>query len=481
MRASVDRWPRALAIEARGGTVITKGIIVRACMSSLIIAVFVVACTTNHTESTGSDQQGIAELHVDAHSLIGANVTRVTVDNSGQTTDLAFNPRTGTFDAELLLTAGTQTLTAHAFAGDTLVGASNPTPVVVTDGIITRVVLRILDLTTGPPQVFGPIFDSISFPTTTEVNTLVTFAIAVIAPVGDPVTYAWSADCADGSFTPPDAATTQFSKPTAGACAVTVTATSNGFSVVQSFVIAVFPAGATSGALLISTAFVSPPTLQISLPDLGCSQSSNSIGFNASCQNTIAAPTVTSYNASVLSWNGSDPGTIDVTDNCGGSVGVSSGGSSDLSGFWLPPAAGGTCIITARAVDADGLVTTESLAVLARPGTAPPIGSAPSVFAEYETGCVFGGSTFPSFCGSFSVGAIRTVFYEVFLFDGHPGRTTMTDTCAGPQRLPITPNGSFNNISWTEPAPGGRNCTTTMHATTLEGAVTDVVANRQLF
>jgi len=44
------------------------------------------------------------------------------------------------------------------------------------------------------------------------------------------------------------------------------------------------------------------------------------------------------------------------------------------------------------------------------------------------------------------------MFYEVFLFDGHPGRTTLTDTCAGPQRLPITPNGSFNSgisAGWT--------------------------------
>ena len=439
------------------------------------------ACTTNHTE-TGSDQQGIAELHVDAHSLIASEVTRVTVNTGGQTTDLTFNPRTGTFDAELLLTAGTQTLTAQAFAGDTLVGASNPTPVVVTDGAITRVVLRILDLTTGPPQVFGPIFDSISFPTTTEVNTSVTFAISVIAPLGDPVTYAWTSDCADGTFTPPDAATTQFSKPTTGACAVSVTATSNGFSVAQSFVIAVFAAGATSGALQINTAFISPPTLQISLPELQCSQSSDFIGFNSSCQNAVASPSVFNYNASVVSWNGSDPGTIDVTDNCGGSVGISSGGSNDLSGFWLPPAAGGTCIITARAVDADGLVTVESLAVLARPGTAPVVTSNPSVFAEYDTGCVFSNSTFPSFCGSFSVGFTRTMFYEVFLFDGHPGRTTLTDTCAGPQRLPITPNGSFNSINWTEPAPGGgRSCTTTMRATTLEGAVTEVAATRQLF
>jgi hypothetical protein len=455
---------------------------VRVCLSSLLIAVFVVACTTNHTESTDTDRQGIAELHVDTHSLIGSDVTRVTVDVGGQTTDLTRNTVTGTFDAELLLTAGVQTLTARAFVGDTLVGQSNATPVTVVDGTITRVVLRILDLTTGPPQVFGPIFDSISFPTTTEVDTQVTFAISVIAPAGDPVTYAWTADCSDGTFSPPDAATTQFSKPTPGACAVAITATSNGFSVVQSFVIAVFPAGATSGALQISTAFVNPPLLQISIPDLNCSQTSNAFGFNASCQTPVSAPSILSYNASVLSWNGSDPGTIEVSDNCGGSIGISSGGSDDLSGFWLPPVAGGTCIITARAVDADGLVTTESLAVLAHPGTAPPIGSAPSVFVEYETGCVFGNSSFPSFCGSFSVGTTRTVFYEVFVFDGHPGRTTLTDSCAGAQPLPFTPNGTFNNVSFTEPAPGGgRTCTTTLHATTLEGAVTDVVANRQLF
>src|SRR5579859_4210678 len=58
-------------------------------ISIFIAAVMIVGCATNHTESTGTGEQGLAELHVDAHSLIAANVTRVIVDaGNGITQDL---------------------------------------------------------------------------------------------------------------------------------------------------------------------------------------------------------------------------------------------------------------------------------------------------------------------------------------------------------------------------------------------------------
>jgi hypothetical protein len=231
----------------------------------------------------------------------------------------------------------------------------------------------------------------------------------------------------------------------------------------------------------VSTMFINPPVLQISLPELQCFQSSDIIGLNSSCRNAIAAPAVTTYNASVLSWGGSDPGTLEVTDNCGGSIGVLGRGTSDVAGLYLPPAAGGVCLITARAVSRDGLTTTQTLAVLARPGTDPPA-QPPSVFAEYETGCVFGSPGFPTNCGSSFVGNTRTVFFVVNLSDGHPGTLTLVDDCAGAQLVPSYPVGGFFGVSWVTPSPGGgRTCTTTFRATTLEGGVTEAVATYQLF
>src|ERR1044071_6247680 len=116
-----------------------------------------------------------------------------------------------------------------------LVGQSQPTAVQVTPGTITRGLLRILHLTGTPGQIYGPIFDSLSFPPTTDAGTTVTFAISVVAPLGDPVTYAWSSDCMDSMFTAASAATTGWSKAAQGTCTITVTAPSNGLTVGPSF------------------------------------------------------------------------------------------------------------------------------------------------------------------------------------------------------------------------------------------------------
>lgn len=453
----------------------------RTWLSSVIIAVLAVGCAADHKPSVpeGTAQQGLAELHVDAHSLIAASVTRVTVTSGDQSQDLTLNALTGSFDGSLLLASGTQSLVASAFAGDTLVGQSQPTPVAVQIGVVTRVILRILDLTTGPGQLFGPIFNSLAFPTTTEINQSVSFAISVIAPAGDPVTYLWTSDCADSILSAPGAATTQFTKPTTGACTITITATSNGLSVGQSFTIAVFPTGATSGALQIDTTFVTAPVLALQLQDLGCATFTSFMAINSSCQTTTASPNISSYAASVQSWGGSDPGTLTVTDSCGGGIGVTSSDASDIFGQWLPAAAGGACFITARAVNADGVSSSLSLAVLVRPGT-PAFADPPSLFAEYETGCTFGSPSFPTSCGSFFAGNFREVFYEVFLADGHIGTQTLVDDCVGPQQLPVFSNGSFVAVGYVVPNQPSRTCTTTLHATTLEGSSSDVVGQYQL-
>ncbi|HEX8111928.1 MAG TPA: hypothetical protein VF516_29550, partial [Kofleriaceae bacterium] len=182
-----------------------------------------VGCATTNTE-LGSEHLGVAELHVDVGPLLATAITRVSVEAAGQTQDLTFDFNTGSFDGVVFLPAGMQSLVARAFGGDMLVGQSHPTPVQVTPGATTRVLLRILDVSGAPGEVFGPILDSLSFPTTTNAGTTVTFAVSAVAPHGDPVTYAWSADCMDSTFTASTAATTGWSKPAQGVCTITVAA-----------------------------------------------------------------------------------------------------------------------------------------------------------------------------------------------------------------------------------------------------------------
>ncbi|HEU4727243.1 MAG TPA: hypothetical protein VFT22_05130 [Kofleriaceae bacterium] len=429
-------------------------------------------CTTDHTDTIDTDRQGLAEVHVDASQLLAVGITRLTVEAAGLTQDLELNPFTGTFDGTLFLPAGPQSLVARAFAGEALVGQSQPVSVDVQPGVVVRVIVRILDLTGSAPPVFGPILDSLSFPTTTQVGASPTFSISVIAPTGDPVTYAWTSDCADAMFSAPEAATTTWSKAAPGACNVIATATSNGFQVGQSFVIVVFPEGAGTGAVTAAGVLVTEPSGVLNIPAVGCSVFSGSLGLsNASCSSTIASPATADYGVSVFGWGAaSTPGTIELSDDCGGRFGTSSRNPGGVFGSWLPPVNGGLCKLTVRATNGDGLVDTITAAVLVRAGT-PATSQPPGVFVTLENGCQLGDPASPPVCDFIAPGRVRGVFGSISWGDGTPGSVIITDDCAGLQIQPDVT--SFFNNSWIVPDQEGRTCTTRVRATSLQGATTE--------
>src|SRR5512140_191741 len=297
----------------------------RSCICTLIAGLMTWGCATAHDDSLTADTQGVTEIRIDAAPLQAFNITHVTVEApaAGMQQDLVSNPATGTFDGTLLLPAGPEDLVARAFSNETEVAESHPTSVFVSAGIVTRVTLRLLDTTADAAPLFGPIVDSLSYPTTTQAGALATLAISAAAPAGDPVAYAWSSDCQDSTFSAAQAATTSWSKPAPGACTIQVTASSNGFVATESFIIVVFPAGSASGGVTVSGTLVTRPTLSFSLPGLGCFPSA---GGNASCSaNTLASPSATQFGVTVFSWGGSSPGTLELSDNCGGRFGAAFG------------------------------------------------------------------------------------------------------------------------------------------------------------
>src|SRR4051812_24752021 len=285
----------------------------RACVYALAVTALVAGCATDHEPEVAVAAQGVAELQIDAASLSAGTVSRVEVESDGQLQDLARNPNTGTFDGTLVLGAGSHSLVARAFLQSGIffpveqkVGESQPLTVEVQPGIVTRVELRILALQMTGPQQFGPIIDSLVFPTTTEAATPTTFTISAVVPGGGTAGYSWGSNCPDSSFSTPGEATTAWTKPTPGACTITATAFASGFQVAQTFGIVVFPAGANSGAVTVTTAFVNPPNIQLSLPSLGCFIGRGSDG---SCQTTIASPGTTPFQFAVFDWGNSAPGT----------------------------------------------------------------------------------------------------------------------------------------------------------------------------
>jgi hypothetical protein len=441
----------------------------RSCLQSLYL-VIALGCNS-HPDSLATDRQGVAELRIDASPLFASNITHVTVEAAGQTADLVSNPATGTFDGTLLVPAGSQSFVARAFSDQTLVGQSAPTSAEVQAGAVTRVIIRILDVTSDAPPVFGPIFDALTYPTTVTAGAQASFALSVVAPAGDPVSYDWSADCLDAMFATPDAAATTWSKPSAGSCTIQVVATSNGFSVSQSFLIVVFPDGTSDGGVTVSGVFVTEPLVEFKLPELGCALRSEPLGGgNASCPITTASPVNATYQLSVISWGVSTPGTLDVSADCGGLFGTTDRNADTLAGPWVPPVAGGLCIFTAHATNGDGLTATIQAAVLVHAGSALPDAQPPSLSAAIGNdhfSCSPGG-TAPAQCGTIPVRAPLRGFTSVSWGDGLAGGVTVTDSCVGAQTVTAS-FGSFISTIWAVPNLPGTTCTTTIVATNLEG------------
>ncbi len=435
----------------------------RACTSTLIVCLLAVGCASAGQDSTDTEDQGIAELRADAASLQAANVTRVTVEVGGQTQELLFNSVTFTYDAALFLPSGSQTLTARAFSDDTQVGASNPVTVNVQPGLVTRVVLRIIDTTVEVP-LFGPLLDSITFPTTIQAGGSATFSVAIAAPANDPVSYLWSSSCLDSDFTSPFTATTSWSKSTPGSCRIDLRATSNGISIETSFTIVVFPEGADNGAVDVSGTFIAAPQLAFFSTGESCSVFSR--GTNQSCQKMIASPTVIDFGFTVLGWGLGSPGSLSVSDNCGGRFGVTFRNPDNIQGNWLPPTAGGICVLKVTAVNTDGGIGTLSVAILTRPGT-PLISQAPQVFLGLDNGCS-NASNFPEtpLCGSVGPGAAFGATASANYFDGFAGRLTIEDNCGGGL---TEGTANFFIRKWTVSNTPGALCTVTARAANLQG------------
>lgn len=406
----------------------------------------------------------MAELRVDASQFTAANITAVTLVAEEATKDLVLNSSTNTFDGALFLTAGTHTLVARAFAGDMLVGASRPTTVEIQPGVVTRVQLMILDVTQQTSK-YGPIVDSLTFPTTAEAGSSVDFAVSAVAPDGSQLSYAWSSDCAESAFSSPAAPTTSWSKPTAATCLIRVSVSSSGFTVNRTFAIAVFPQGAASGAVDASGVFISAPVLSVSLPELQCNLIS---GDNASCANPIASPTFTSITVTVLSWGGSAPGTLDLSQSCGGQFQFDTE-TDPLRGHWLPPVAGGICFLTVHAVNSAGSVANLAPVILVHPGTPP---TNPTVISAVFSGfsCSFNNTSSPQpvDCGLVSANHFIGLSVQFSGDNAIPSRGHFSDDCGGGD---FDLDTSVNNFGrgWTTPGAPGRICTTTIHKTSIQG------------
>ncbi|ACG73885.1 PKD domain containing protein [Anaeromyxobacter sp. K] len=295
---------------------------------------------------------------------------RVFASPANVTQDLAHQPD-GTFGGVLTLPVGVQTITVSVYAGQSVVGTGAAT-VAIQANAASQVTLRIVDSTgPGPTPGQGPIIVALSASKMTPlVGESIALSARVVAPAGAGVTYAWSQDCASGTFTTPAAESTSWSSSAAGACALTLTATANGLADASAVAIQVLAPGSATGSVSIVGTFVPRTTIGAisAYPSptatvAGCTVSRT--GADGTCRMAVHSGQTIGITL--------DPGaaagaaTYALRDGCGGAVAPGTTGSSFQ---WTAPSAGGFCVLTATKVE-DGVADAFAFGLYADPVLAP--------------------------------------------------------------------------------------------------------------
>lgn len=314
---------------------------------------------------------GSIRLRIETARVSAGEVTRVTIDtSSGISADLARDPDTGAFTGALVLPVGPTELIGRAFIDTTQVAESAPVPVDVQEGAVTDVTIRLLDQTGNDDVDHGPFVVSLVHPASAVAGQPVAFSVSAVDPDGDAVSFAWSDDCEDSSFSAPDSATTDWVKPAEGACNVSITASANGLSRTESFSVVVFQEAGNTGAVNVDGVFVSAPQIAV---ELGYSARCTVFPGvpDGSCPEPIEAGSSASLFAFV-DWANAQPGELTISDDCGGAFDLFTSDPFVLEGMWTAPAEQAVCLVTARATSPDGVSGTISAALLVKPPVTPP-------------------------------------------------------------------------------------------------------------
>ena len=356
------------------------------------VAAAAIVATAGCSTAGFQNDVGSASLRIDVAGITAFEISRVVVVTAeGTEVDLARDGNRGDFVGSVLLPAGPTEIIGRAFSTDgALIGESAPVPVNVEAGFVVGATLRILDLTGGQDIDHRPVVMAVTHPLSTLANQPASLAVAAIDPDGDPMVLSWTSDCADATFSDPAAAQTTWIKAAEGSCNISVTASANGLSTTDTFSVVVFDQRAATGAVEINGVFVAAPRLFI---DLSHGQKFCQVfpeSFDGTCDDDIASPTAANTGVFV-EWGNAEPGTLTVTDDCGGSFETFGQDPFFFNANWTPPVNQTVCLVRAEAVSAEGLTSTLSAAIVVRDGEAP----------RPETPQIFATMSYSSFCELF--------------------------------------------------------------------------------
>ena len=314
------------------------------------VAAIVMSVAGTGGASDGDITSAKAHVQVEVPKAFAGVITRMSVQvDAGEEIDLDVG--VDQFTGLLVVPAGDRSFVGRAYdATGTLVGQSRTLQAHVTAGVIQGVELAILDLTQSESH-FGPAVLGLTYPETGEVDAPFTLSFNVVNPDGSPVAIQWTSNCADGVFSDPTAATTTWTKPAVGGCAISVSATSGGFTVSRTFSVIVFPAGSQQGAVEITGRFVPAPAQ----PQLSLSYSNGSCTITAgtadsTCQSPVQRGEAVNFSVYAYDYYN----TVTIADDCGGRFYYSYDYGYQKGGYWYAPADKASCIITATLTNSSG-------------------------------------------------------------------------------------------------------------------------------
>ncbi|WP_141332479.1 hypothetical protein [Myxococcus sp. AB025B] len=217
------------------------------------------------------------ETRVSVQGLAGSRL--YTVDVTAQPANVTFSLRymaaSDTYEGGLMLSGGTQTLTAAGYvrdsAGTRVLVATGSATVDVVEGVAVTVLMNLQDVTPPAPQPDIPPFIRSAFISgTAHTTNAIELAVSVIDLDGDPITYAWTSDCPTGVFSRPNEAYTTWHNMLPGPCKLEVHATARGQVVSISRVVNV-EGPAVGGVLVVGTYIPRPRVTAIQVEGQGLS------------------------------------------------------------------------------------------------------------------------------------------------------------------------------------------------------------------
>ena len=225
-----------------------------------------VACSSENPGTLGPDE-GAAAVSVRGLAASSIQSMVVTAQPANVSRTLSYNGDGGTFTGTLVLPVGDQTLTANGYEPDGGVVATGTAAVKIESNVTTAVTMRIYDTTPSEPQPdIAPFIRSVTASRAdVTVNEATTVSVNAVDVDGDALRYAWTSDCASGTFANPSAATTTWTSTAQGSCTLRVTVSSRQASVSESVAVHVFGPPPEGGAVVNGEYVARPYVARIGL------------------------------------------------------------------------------------------------------------------------------------------------------------------------------------------------------------------------